>query len=561
MPVVKGLDTLAASPLTNSAAIAGKVCLLYRGGGITFAQKAQYAANAGAIAVVIVNNISGDPVGMANTGSTILTIPIVMVSDVDGNAMNSVLSSGGTVRVSIGGWGLAPGHDLSIVPGYQSLPHALNIPYSQLSAGAGRLPYRNFVGGAVANKGNATESGITVLDTVKWNPTSGTATSVHTGSYTVPAISPTDSILFGFGSAGSAWSLPAPAGTGYYSYKYDITYPNSDTLKDDNTYTFNQYVTDSIFCKGNYDYTRNQPYITLSVKPSSTSVTTYSFGPMYYMARGKYYARDMQYYVSNGTSTLSGEESYALLFKWADGSSSLTPLDSFAQGDEMKLVGIGRKVYTTTDTIGFTTVNIFTPNNKAVVLDSNAWYWTGVQTTSNCFLGVDESASFFTRSYIQSRQYGNLDMPELLFTNTYTSLGGSVTTLAPFPFTGTHGVYNIDSAFYERFNSVPNVALRISKNQVGVGVENVATNNVGSMKVYPNPADRVITAELKLTANAGKVEYRLLGLNGHLIYKLDRNNVMNDRITIPAQDIASGIYYLAAFTEAGHIVERVVVKH
>jgi len=282
---------------------------------------------------------------------------------------------------------------------------------------------------------------------------------------------------------------------------------------------------------------------------------------MYYMARGKYYARDLQYYISNGTSTLAGEESYALLFKWTDGSSTQTPLDSFAQGDEMKLVGLGRKVYTTTDTIGFTTVVLQTPNNKPVVLDSNAWYWSAVQSTSNCYLGVDESASFFTRSYVQSRQYANLDMPELLFTNTYTSLGGSTTTLAPFPFTGTHGVYNIDSAFYERFNSVPNIALRISKNQVGVGVENVAGNSVGSMKIYPNPADKAITAELKLKSNAGKVEYRLLGLNGRVVYKLDKSNVLNDVVSIPAQDLASGIYYLAAFTDAGHVVERVVVQH
>lgn len=560
MPVVKGLDTLAASPLTNGSSISGKVCMLYRGGGITFAQKAQYAANAGAIAVIIVNNVSGDPAGMANTGSAILSIPIVMVSDVDGNAINSVLSAGGTVRVSIGGWGLAPGHDLSIVPAYQSLPHALNIPYSQLSVGAGRMPYANYPGGAIANKGVFTESGVTVMDTVKWNPSSGSATTVHTGSYSVPTIAPADSVMFGFAAPNSSWSLSAPSELGYYSYKYDISYGNSDTLPNDNTYTYNQYVTDSIFCKGTYDYTNGRPHITLSVQPGVTTPITFCFGPLYYMARGKYYARDMQYYVASNNPTLSGEESYALLFKWSDGSNT-QPLDSFVQGDELKLVGLGRKAYGPNDSNQYTTVNLLTTNNKPVILDSNAWYWTAVQVTTTCFLGVDGDASYFTRSYVQSRQYANRDMPELLFTNVYTSLSGSSDTLTPYPFTGANGIQNVNEAFYERMNSIPNIAFRISKNQAGVGVENVATNDVGSMKIYPNPADKVITAELKLRGNANKVEYRLLGLNGHVVYKLNKANVLNDVVTIPSQNIAAGIYYLAAFTEAGHVVERVVVQH
>jgi hypothetical protein len=236
-------------------------------------------------------------------------------------------------------------------------------------------------------------------------------------------------------------------------------------------------------------------------------------------------------------------------------------LDSFVQGDELKLVGLGRKAYGPTDSNQFTTINLLTTNNKPVVLDSNAWYWTAVQVTTTCFIGVDEDASYFTRSYIQSRQYKYNDMPELLFTNVYTSLSGSSTTLSPFPFTGAAGVTNVDSAFYERMNSVPNVALRISKNQVGVGVENVTKNDVGSLRVYPNPANAYIHAELKLNGTSNKVEYRLLELNGKVAYKLDKSNLINDTISIPTQDLPSGIYNLAAFTVGGNVVERVVVKH
>lgn len=562
MPVVRGTDSLAAYPLTNGAAISGKVCLLYRGGGITFAQKVQYAVAAGAIAVIIVNNVSGDPVGMGNTGTTTYSVPIVMVSDVDGNAINNAIIGGNTVNVTIGGWQLIAGHDLALLPGYQSTPHALNIPLSQLSAGASRLPYRNFVGGAVMNRGTFTESGVSVIDTVTWNPATGPASVVHTGSYSVPTIAPIDSIMFGFGSGTSSWSLPAISNTGYITYKYNISYPNSDTLPDDNSYSFNQYVTDSIFCKGRYDYAKNQPIITLGIRPAATTVTVYSFGPLYYVAKGKYYARKLQYYISNGGTTLAGEESYGLLFKWTDGSNT-QPLDSFVQGDELKLVGIARKAYSSSDSVGqTTTVTLAIPGtNKAVVLDSNAWYLTSVQTTQNCFVGVDEGVSYFTRSYIQSRQYGNNEMPELLYLDDYPTLSGNNTALAPYPF-NLGSAYNIDSVFYDRFYYVPNVALHLSKNQQGVGVGNVVRGEVGTMHVFPVPATNVINVDLKLTTKARHVAYRLLGLNGQVAYKQDRFEVTHDVLSIPCDNLAAGIYYLAAFTDdGGNVVERVVIGH
>jgi len=85
--VVDGSGTvLGCSALTNAAALAGKIALVVRGGGCNFITKVKYAQNAGAIAVIVTNNVDGDPVTMTGVDTTI-TIPAVMVSDTTANKL------------------------------------------------------------------------------------------------------------------------------------------------------------------------------------------------------------------------------------------------------------------------------------------------------------------------------------------------------------------------------------------------------------------------------------------------------------------------------------------
>jgi large repetitive protein len=80
--------------ITNGASITGKIALLDRGT-CTFAIKALAAQTAGAVGVIIVNNVGGLPQGMAGPGTA--TIPVMGISQTDGNAMKSALSPGPVV--------------------------------------------------------------------------------------------------------------------------------------------------------------------------------------------------------------------------------------------------------------------------------------------------------------------------------------------------------------------------------------------------------------------------------------------------------------------------------
>ncbi len=81
---------LLCSPAVNGSEIAGKIALVDRGT-CNFTVKVKNAQNAGAIAVVIANNVAGDPPGMNGDDNTIV-IPSISLSQSDGALIRATLA-------------------------------------------------------------------------------------------------------------------------------------------------------------------------------------------------------------------------------------------------------------------------------------------------------------------------------------------------------------------------------------------------------------------------------------------------------------------------------------
>lgn len=124
----------ACTPLTNAAQVAGKIALVERGT-CTFTIKVKNAENAGAIAVIVAENVPGPPITMGGFDPTIV-IPSVRISQADGNLIKAELAIG-SVTATLRGPGSAEEHlgdvagDLAAIlvaiPGTSSnkLEHAL----------------------------------------------------------------------------------------------------------------------------------------------------------------------------------------------------------------------------------------------------------------------------------------------------------------------------------------------------------------------------------------------------------------------------------------------------
>jgi hypothetical protein len=107
------------SPLTNAAAVAGKIAILDRGT-CGFVVKVKNAQDAGAVAVLVADNVAGTPpAGLGGADPTIV-IPSVRISLADGNAIKAQLASGVNAQLGV---------DLTMRAGADELGRALmNAP-------------------------------------------------------------------------------------------------------------------------------------------------------------------------------------------------------------------------------------------------------------------------------------------------------------------------------------------------------------------------------------------------------------------------------------------------
>ena len=95
-PVNDGCETI-----LNSAQITGSIALVDRGE-CTFVSKVEALQAAGALAVIVVNNVPGDPIGMGGSGGGDITIPSVMISQADGDLIKQALLDGPVNATLIG---------------------------------------------------------------------------------------------------------------------------------------------------------------------------------------------------------------------------------------------------------------------------------------------------------------------------------------------------------------------------------------------------------------------------------------------------------------------------
>jgi hypothetical protein len=149
-------DSLACEPLVNAAEMAGRIALLYRGI-CNFSLKAHHAQQAGAIAVVIVNNTDGALINMsAGLNADQVDIPVVMISQADGAMLRNTMATQ-EVGLLIGDLtGYFP-YNLAFEPWGVLLPPAAAIP-TRIAMGPEDLTLD--LGAFIVNYGSAVQSNV-----------------------------------------------------------------------------------------------------------------------------------------------------------------------------------------------------------------------------------------------------------------------------------------------------------------------------------------------------------------------------------------------------------------
>ena len=237
----------------------GKIAMLYRGD-CEFGVKALNAQNAGAIAVIIINNISGSPVGMGGGAQGLnVTIPVVMVSDVTGALIKEKLLNGETVVAFIGNKENYYVNDIGTASKYIRVAENQAIP-SVLAVNSTEFPVN--LGLYVFNYGSALQTGSTVNAEITYNGTS--IYNETSNSFDFVAATPTeDSVWVDF----PAFSSAAFSG-GEYAITYTLTPTVTDDYPTDNVITTKFVLTDDMISLARLD-ANGLPTIDQGSKPST----------------------------------------------------------------------------------------------------------------------------------------------------------------------------------------------------------------------------------------------------------------------------------------------------
>ncbi|MEX1003692.1 MAG: PA domain-containing protein [Crocinitomicaceae bacterium] len=229
-------DSLACGALVNGASISGNIAVCYRGS-CEFGTKALNCQTAGAIGVIIINNLGGSPVAMgAGADGGGVTIPVVMISNVDGALLRPEID-GGATPVFIGSKSGLYADDLGARQGDALRAESFGV-LSMLAQD--NTEFEVELGSWVRNYGSADQTNmilncqIELNSTIIYDETSAGQTLISGDSVFVPL--PT-------------FSEPS-YGEGYYSVTYTISADNADEDLFDNVSEADFYISDSLYSLG-----------------------------------------------------------------------------------------------------------------------------------------------------------------------------------------------------------------------------------------------------------------------------------------------------------------------
>lgn len=231
-------DSLACEAIVNRSEIEGKIAVLYRGA-CNFSLKAMNVQDSGAVAVVIINNIPGAPVAMGGgTNSAGVTIPVLMISDMDGALLRDAIIAG-EVEIFIGN---NTGLYTSNIGSYKShiaLANSYSIPAQFAET---ETDFDVPVGAWVHNYGSAEAVNVVVTGVIDRD-----GTELYNEASTGANIPVGDSLYF---------TLPLFTSGGYevgvYTITYTIVSDDADQFPDDNIATASFWVND----EGKYSKSR-----------------------------------------------------------------------------------------------------------------------------------------------------------------------------------------------------------------------------------------------------------------------------------------------------------------
>jgi len=486
-----GSDSLCCSAVTNPANVNGKIAVLYRGS-CEFGLKALNAQNAGAVAVIIINNVAG-PVnnfGMLGgaSGATV-NIPVVMITQADGAALVSSIRAGNCVAFIGNKAGFFPNdigfqNDDYILAPSSSVPHAANEIAAEFDAA---------VGSWVFNYGYNNQTNVRLHASV----TLGGST-LYTQQSAATSLTAGDSLWV---------QLPtfsqATYAAGLYKFRYWVTSDSADDFAGDDKRRADFAISDTMYSFAAIDTTTLMPISAAGYRPSG-NVTEFEMCLNYRDSVGSRMAVEGLYFTAStaDTLTLAGLTMETTLYEWNDVFVDLNDA-GLAFGNLNALV-YGNYTYTTDLQDQF----IYVPFSSPTTLQDNQRYLFCVKTFDEIvFLGFGTSVDYDEHVNYYLQPVGPVNDA-----GTWFALGFGTDVIPAL------GIKMVDAST--------------------LGNEEVTIGN--GKPAYPNPASSIVYIPVQNIT--GDLEISILNMQGQVIKSEIRNQATSGSLPINIDGISNGSY-------------------
>lgn len=492
-------DSLGCNGLINGVDVNGKVAVLYRGS-CEFGTKALNAQNAGAIAVIIINNLAGSPVAMgagADGGS--VTIPVVMITDQSGALLRPEIIAGGST-VFIGSKNGLYGDDLGMTKAdVLRAPSFSNVQL--LSQNGSEFSYQ--VGAWVRNYGSNNQTGVTLTYNVDLG-----ATNMYNETSAPVDIDAGDSAFI---------SLPdftqSSYANGYYEGVYTINMGPTDESDFDNMRIADFVMSDTTFGYSKANPTTLEPLNTTNQFNGSTGSLT---GCLVFRDANASRIAMTGMYFSAGTSqnpdptSIDGEYVEVFVYEWLDVFTDIND-PGFAISN---LNEVGHAEYIYTSDAQSENVYAVLDDGPLVLTDNQRYLFCLTTYSPAVYPGYDTDIDYNwnVETYLQPVTPVEVD-------GTWYGLG-----------------YGTDRA--------PSMYARVMDAN-SIGIVELTPQEI---QVYPNPASDFINVPLQ--PQEGEVQMTIVDINGKIVstqnVSMEGNMLKVDVTTLP-----SGTYVLNLTYENG----------
>lgn len=379
-----------------------------------------------------------------------------------------------------------PANDLTLE--FPRVPFNFATPLSQVEADSFGLVIQN-VGAAAQNNVMAQ------VDVQGDNGDSFNATEM------VGAVDPQNGVSITFDNTFTA------ANTGNYTYTYTITQDETDAFPQDNTFSGEFVITQSVFSK-------DDGIIVSATAPDMVVEDFWEVGNYYTVSNDGFEVYELDFMVAGENNAHQGQTVTVFLYRIEDDGNS-----TFDDGD---LVAIGFNTFTFTDEENFTPIT--------VELKDLLTQEVGVAVTPGEYLATIQLPDDIFIAYSTLPYY--YDLATLVKNGQW--------------FTGGFGADQ--TAF-----------MRMRIREVSTSTEEPQLTDE-QVNLYPNPVDLDLTVQIDLQNASDNTQVQVMDAAGKMIWLRNFDNVKAQTLRIDASQWATGTYFLHVRTDEGVKTKRFVVQ-